>query len=107
MTPSTESDVNKRMKSIELDQLGQKLGDIAAIADLEASDDRLKARIEFGLPLERAFDELRDELSRKTGEMFGISEVELELGTRIVAHGVQRNLKPLDNVRNVIAVASG
>ena len=28
--------------------------------------------------------------------------------TRIVAHGVQRNLKPmLENVRNVIAIASG
>ena len=37
----------------------------------------------------------------------GVDDVEVELSTSIVAHGVQRNLKPMPGVRNIIAVASG
>ena len=85
MTPSTESDVNKYLKSIELDQLDQKLGDVATIAGVEVSESRLRARIDFGLPLERAFGELSAEISEKVTAATGIADVELELGTTIVA----------------------
>jgi ATP-binding protein involved in chromosome partitioning len=37
----------------------------------------------------------------------GSDDVKIELSTKIVAHGVQRNLQPLQNVRNIIAIASG
>ena len=40
-------------------------------------------------------------------EASGVADIDVDISTRIVAHGVQRGLKPLDGVSNVVAVASG
>ena len=37
----------------------------------------------------------------------GVARVEVGVASKIVAHAVQRSLKPLAGVRNIIAVASG
>lgn len=107
MTPSTESDVDKALNSIEIDEAGLELARIARIRDVESTDKHVRATVEFGLPLERAFPAIRERLVAAVTAETGIEDVDLALETRIVAHGVQRNLKPLDEISNVIAVASG
>ncbi len=107
MTPSTESDVSKVLKSIEIRDFGQKLGEIARITSAESRDGRISAAIEFGLPFERARESITDAITAAVRDELGVDDVYLDLSAKIVAHGVQRNLKPLPNVRNVIAVASG
>ena len=107
MTPSTESDVSKVLKSIEIPEFGHPLGDIARIKASAAENGRVSAEIEFGQPIDRARESLTETISSGLTEALGASEVSLDLTSKIVAHGVQRNLKPLENVRNVVAVASG
>ncbi len=107
MTPSTESDLHKLLKSIDITETGKTLGEIGRILDLEAASERVAARIELGLPLAGAHDAIAAEIGRRTREATGIADVNVTLETGIVAHGVQRNLKPLANVKNIIAVASG
>ncbi len=107
MTLSTESDVSKALKSIELAEAGKTVGAIARVEVTEATPARLRAIVAFGLPLERDFDGIRDRLERSLAAASGIADVKLELRTAIAAHGVQRNLKPLAGIRNVIAIASG
>ncbi len=107
MTPSTESDLSKFLKSIELAQVGKALGEVARIAVGEAGPSRLRVGIALGLPLERDFPALKLSLEKRLADATGVADVTVELSTDIVAHGVQRNLKPLAGVRNVVAVASG
>jgi ATP-binding protein involved in chromosome partitioning len=107
VTPSAESDLNKLLKSIELVQAGKALGEVARITVVEAGPKRLRAGIALGLPLERDFAALKASIEKHVSESSGIADVAVELATDIVAHGVQRNLKPLPGVRNVVAVASG
>ena len=107
MTPSTESEVNKLLKSIEIPPAGKTLGEVARIRDLSVTDSRVRANVEFGLPLGRAHDEIATIIAEQVSAATGLDDVEIDVSTKIVAHGVQRNLKPLANVRNVIAVASG
>ncbi|MDJ0909682.1 MAG: iron-sulfur cluster carrier protein ApbC [Woeseiaceae bacterium] len=107
MTPSTESDVSKVLKSIEIPEFGRPLGEIAKIRAAGAANGRVSAEIEFGLPFERARGPMTETIKSGLLDALDASEVDLELSAKIVAHGVQRNLKPLQNVRNVIAVASG
>lgn len=107
MTPSTESDVNKFLKSIEIPGIDRTLGEVGRIHTVSASDSRVSADIELRLPLEREFESLAAEIGEKLRAETGLTDVEVTLSTGIVAHGVQRNLKPLDAVKNVIAVASG
>jgi ATP-binding protein involved in chromosome partitioning len=99
--------VNKFLKSIELPGIGRKLGDVAVIKGVNAGDDRFEAQIELGFPAESRHGEFAVHVADAVRTETGATEVEIGFSTRIVAHGVQRNLKPLPNVRNIIAVASG
>jgi ATP-binding protein involved in chromosome partitioning len=107
VTPSTESDVTNTLKSIELEQFDRPIGEIGRVAVSEAGPEKIRATVKFGLPIERDFAGLRERLERTLVEATGVRDVAVELSTDITAHGVQRNLKPLAAIRNVIAVASG
>ncbi len=107
MTPSTESDVKNFLNSIELPGIGRSIADIGRIKALTATDSRIEAQIELGFPATSMHGEYAAYIADTLGEKTGIDDIQLEFSTKIVAHGVQRNLKPLENVRNIIAVASG
>ncbi len=107
MTLSTESDVKKLINSIELPGLHLAVGEVGRIVDATVSDDRTVVDIELGFPAERAHPAWREHIASAVRAAAGVADVDVSLTTRIVAHGVQRNLKPLPEVRNIIAVASG
>ena len=107
MTPSTESDVKKFLNSIELPEIGRTLADVARVLDVSASESRVQAQIELGFPAQTRLGEFRDHIVAAVRAETGCTEVDIDFTTNIVAHGVQRNLKPLENIRNVIAIASG
>ena len=107
MTPSTESDVNKFLNSIELPGLGRTIAEVARIIEAKASKDAVVARIELGFPAQDRLEAYRAHIAATLSAETGCEDVSVEIRTKIVAHGVQRNLKPLENVRNVIAIASG
>ena len=107
VTLSTDSDVKKLLKSIELPGIARRIGDVGRILEVNLADGRIAARIELGFPAEGAFDLYRDAVICALKVESDAAEPEIEFSTRIIAHGVQHNLKPLENIRNVIAVASG
>ena len=107
MTPSTDSDVKKFLNSIDLPGIGRSIADVGKVLDVEESDGRVTARIELGFPASGAHDVYRARIGAAVRAETGCDEVNVELTTRIVAHGVQRSLKPLEPIRNLIAVASG
>ncbi len=67
----------------------------------------LSATIELGFPCESAHAAIRQEISDAISARSDLTAGEIRLTTRIARHGVQRNLKPIGGVKNVIAVASG
>ena len=107
MTPSTDSDASKFLESLELPGIGRKLGEVGRVVAVDESGPVLEVRIELGFPAASRHAEFSKAVEQALAERTGAAEVRISLSTRIVAHGVQRNLKPLPNVRNIIAVASG
>ncbi len=107
MTVSTESDVKKLINSIELPGLDLAIGKVGRIVAAEVSDDRAVVEIELAFPAELEHRAWGEHIASVVRAETGVADVDVSLTTRIVAHGVQRNLKPLAEVRNIIAVASG
>ncbi len=107
MTVSSESDVSKYLNSIELSVGGQPLGQVARVRDVVVSGSDVKALVELGFPCLSAHADIERQLSEALSAEMGADQVDIELDTKIVRHGVQRNLKPIAGVKNVIAVASG
>jgi ATP-binding protein involved in chromosome partitioning len=87
--------------------LGQTLGEAKAVESLAVHDGSVTANLVLGFPCADYDEELRAALSAHLGGLLGGRRLELALRAKITAHAVQRTLKPLANVKNVIAVASG
>lgn len=87
---------------------GQSLGDSGAIVELGADGNVIKLAVRLGFPCQGYRDELAAllsaELQRQGLRDFSLA---LELSSHVVAHEVQRGLKPLPGVANIVAVASG
>ncbi|MDS4056391.1 P-loop NTPase, partial [Accumulibacter sp.] len=63
--------------------------------------------IELGYPARTQLDDIRRAVITKLRDLPGIGNVSVNVTVRIVAHTVQRGLKPLPGVKNIIAIASG
>lgn len=107
MTPSTESNVKNFLNSIELPGVARKIGDVGRVLELQESDERVRIGIQLGFPAEGALDDYRSAIVAAMRANDDDRAVDVDFSCRIVAHGVQHNLKPLEQIRNVIAVASG
>ncbi|MBN8449793.1 MAG: iron-sulfur cluster carrier protein ApbC [Candidatus Accumulibacter sp.] len=63
--------------------------------------------IELGYPAKTQLDEVRRAVITRLRTIPEIGNVSVNVSVKIVAHTVQRGLKPLPGVKNIIAVASG
>ncbi len=63
--------------------------------------------VELGYPAKSQVDPLRREVIKALKAMPGAGNVSANVTVKIVSHAVQRGVKPLPNVKNIIAVASG
>jgi ATP-binding protein involved in chromosome partitioning len=87
--------------------LGQTLGEAKAVSSVTRAKDAVAVALNLGFPCADYAAELGAALTAHLGGLLGSARLDLELHARITAHAVQRTLKPLANVKNVIAVASG
>ncbi|HEX3915599.1 MAG TPA: iron-sulfur cluster carrier protein ApbC [Steroidobacteraceae bacterium] len=106
--PSTADDAIRDSLSTYTDPyLGQSFGEAKAVKSVDSRADRVDVELVLGFPCADYVPELRDALQKHLGAVLGAARLELHLSASITAHAVQRTLKPLANVKNVVAVASG
>ena len=104
---STDSDLSKILKAITIPGMQHTIGDVGRVIRAEVSDDRAAIEISLGFPAKRLLAELDDTIREVLAAAELPAEIELKLNCKIGSHSVQKNLKPLDNVKNIIAIASG
>lgn len=63
--------------------------------------------IRLGYPCKGFKDELISNIKQRLESIPEIHNVDVTIGSEIIAHAVQNELKPLQNIKNVIAIASG
>lgn len=64
-------------------------------------------KLELGYPAKSYVPELKQNLEQKLASLSGIGKITVDISVNIVAHSVQKALKPLPGVKNIIAIASG
>jgi ATP-binding protein involved in chromosome partitioning len=107
VTPSADSNVKKFLNSLELPGLGRTIGEVAQKVEVDTDESSIRVQIELGFPAASRHDDYRAFIADAIRGESGVDDVNVDIETRIVAHGVQRNLKPMQGVRNIIAIASG
>jgi ATP-binding protein involved in chromosome partitioning len=87
---------------------GQSLAEAQAVREVKpGTDGGYTARIVLGFPVGGYQKELSEALVRHLAGVGINVPLTVELQADIKAHAVQRNLKPLEQIKNVVAVASG
>ena len=108
MTPEeTLSSVRVALEAYVDPYLGETLGTARAVRDVRATGAGFTAQVVLGFPTGGYAPELAGALERQLAAGGIAAPLTLELQSDISAHAVQRNLKPLGDIRNVVAVASG
>ena len=74
---------------------------------LSVEKGRVELKIELGYPAKSFIEGFKQQISDKIQSLDGVESVEVVVSVNIVAHGVQNNLKPIANIKNIVAVASG
>jgi ATP-binding protein involved in chromosome partitioning len=87
--------------------LGQTLAEAKAVASVTLQDATVHVDLVLGFPCADYVPELKSALQNHLQPLLGQSRLNLSLRAQITAHAVQRTLKPLANVKNIVAVASG
>ena len=101
-----EQDIRDRLAGDIDPYLGCDLVSAGAIRAITVDGRRATVDIELGFPIERYRDELIARLEGVLGDLAD-AEITFDISARILAREVQKGTKPLPEVRNIIAVASG
>ncbi len=79
------------------------LSAVGRVFSAELSGSTAKIELQLGFPAKGIVAELEEAIRG----LISAEILELNVVSKITAHGVQRSLKPLANVKNIIAIASG
>lgn len=86
--------------------IGQSLGELGAIQSLEVSANAIQLRLRLPVPTGGLVPILQPPLQQALRQAGIGQELSLELVTAVPVHAVQRPLKPLPGIRNIVAVGS-
>jgi len=78
-----------------------------AIKSIDIDGGKVKVTVQLGYPARGWCDKLAVQLRDAVAAVAGVTDVEIDIQTKIAAHAVQKGVDALKGVKNVIAVASG
>lgn len=78
-----------------------------ALKNIAIDNGNIEVDLTLGYPAKSWARELASQLEQKVSDLEGVEKVDVKVGWDIVSHTVQKGVKPLDGVKNMIAVASG
>ena len=111
-TELTMADISKEqveglLKEINDRYLDKDIVTLNQVKSIDIDDSKVFVRIQQGYPAGSYRDELAVEIKEKLEAADGIDSAEVIVETRVAAHAVQKTLKRIGGIKNIIAVASG
>jgi ATP-binding protein involved in chromosome partitioning len=77
------------------------------VKNVQVSGSDVAVDIELGYPAKSQFEAIRASVAQALQGLPGVDKVTVNVSSKIISHTVQRGLKIMPNVKNIIAVASG
>ncbi len=107
MTSISRADIESQLQTVIDSNIGQDLITAGAVKAIDINGANVTVELVLGYPAKSCMDRLKHEVEQKLAAVQGIEQVHVNISIKIVSHAVQRTLKPLQNIKNIIAVASG
>ena len=106
MAEVSQLQVETALKEVIDPYLEKDLVSAKAVKNIAVSGGKVTVDIVLGYPAKGSRDALAAKLKEKVVAA-GAKDVTINISSNIVSHGVQKGVKPLTSVKNIIAIASG
>jgi ATP-binding protein involved in chromosome partitioning len=103
----TEGDVQTRLRGIVDPNTGKDLVTGKAVKKVRVDGADVSVDVQIGYPAKSQHETLRRLVADALAAMPDVGRVNVNLSQKITSHGVQRGVKLVPGVKNIIAVASG
>jgi ATP-binding protein involved in chromosome partitioning len=103
----TESDIQSRLKSLIDPNTEKDFVSAKSIRRIQLSGGDATIDVVLGYPAKSQHETIRALVGDAVRELPGMGRVEVNVSQKVVAHSVQRGVKVMPSVKNIIAVASG
>ena len=107
MAEVTREIVEEAIKGYIEPNLETDLVSAKSVKDVTIDGDKVKVQVVLGFPAKGIFGDVAAAVKAAVEGIDGVRSCEVDVSSKVVAHSVQKSLKPIDNVKNIIAVASG
>ena len=104
--PLSESDVRSLLSSLVDPNTGKDYVSTRSVKGLKVAGADVQLEIELGYPGKSQFEPLKRSLVSALKQA-GAANVSVSVGSKVVSHSVQRGVKLVPGIKNIIAVASG
>ncbi len=103
----SELQVQTALKEITDPNTGKDFMATKSARNIKVSGSDLSLDIELGYPAKTQIELIRKLVHTKLAALAGVGKVTVKVASKIVSHSVQRGVKLIPEVKNIIAVASG
>ena len=107
MNKLTRTDIENCLKTFVDPNHGLDLVAAKSVKKITVDSNQVSVNIELGYPAQSYLAELKSQVVKLLAGLPGVQSVNVDVGFKITAHAVQQTLKPLANIKNIIAIASG
>jgi ATP-binding protein involved in chromosome partitioning len=107
MADISQQQVETALKAVIDPYLEQDLVAAKAVKKISIDGGKVTVDIELGYPAKGQVADSTAKLKEKVAAIAGVKDVVINITSKIASHGVQKGVKPIDGVKNIIAVASG
>jgi ATP-binding protein involved in chromosome partitioning len=107
MSEVTKDQVQGLLKEINDPNMGKDIVAANEIRSIDIDGDKVSIQVNLGYPCATWIPALEQEIKDKVSGLAGVASVEVSSTIEVSSHAVQKNLKPIKGIKNIIAVASG
>src|SRR5438105_8325554 len=105
--PLSDADVTACLKGVIDPNTGKDLVAGKAVKNVRVEDGQIAVDIQLGYPAKSQHDLIRRLVQDAIGALPGAGKVAVNVASKVVPHAVQRGVKLVPGIKNIIAVASG
>ncbi len=107
MAEVTQAQVEAVLKEMIDPYLDRDLVSAKVIRTIAVDGGKVTIDVVLGFPAKGYHDTLSQNIRDKVSAIAGVTDVSVNISSDIIGHAVQSGVKPIDGVKNIIAVASG
>ncbi len=107
MSEINREQIEQALREVQDNYVQQDLISAGAVKNIEIEGNAVNLELELGYPAAGYKDELTSTVKSRLQQLDGIGNINIDITFNIISHSVQKGVKPLQNIKNTIAVASG